>query len=55
MKLYGGNASRIRLRDPRDLPPFCIIGPWMPNTNIVGYTKQSQGANRLLLVSVEDM
>ena len=55
MKLYGGNTSRIRLQDLADLPPFCIIGPWMPNSNVVGYTEQNQGAGRLLLVSVEDM
>jgi hypothetical protein len=34
-------------------PPFCIITPWMPNGNIVEYTRQNPDINRLLLVGVE--
>ena len=33
-------------------PLLSIICPWMPNGNIVEYTKREKGANRLLLVSV---
>ncbi|KAF9644351.1 kinase-like protein [Thelephora ganbajun] len=32
-------------------PPFCIISPWMPNGNIVEYTKKNRSSNRLLLLS----
>ena len=31
---------------------FCIINPWLSNGNIVDYTKKSQSANRLHLVSI---
>ena len=32
------------------LVPFCIMSPWMPDGNIIQYTKMNPGANRLLLV-----
>jgi len=31
--------------------PFCIISPWLPNGNILKYTQEHRGANRLQLVS----
>jgi hypothetical protein len=31
--------------------PFCIISPWLPNGNIVEYTKKNREANRFQLVS----
>ena len=30
---------------------FSIISPWLPNGNILDYTKNNQGTNRLGLVS----
>lgn len=31
---------------------FCVINPWLSNGNIVDYTKKSQSADRLHLVSI---
>ena len=30
--------------------PFCIMSPWMPDGNIIQYTKANPGVNRLILV-----
>jgi len=30
--------------------PYYIMSPWMPDGNIVQYTKMNPGANRLMLV-----
>jgi hypothetical protein len=31
--------------------PFCIISPWLPNGNIIEYTRKNRGVNRWQLVS----
>ena len=43
------NVFRI-IRVSEALFPVCIMSPWMPDGNIVQYTKVNPGANRLILV-----
>jgi len=30
--------------------PFCTMSPWMPDGNIIQYTRANSGADRLMLV-----
>ena len=38
------------IRVSKELFPFCIMSPWMPDGNITRYTQMNPGANRLTLV-----
>ena len=35
--------------------PLCIMSPWMPDGNIIQYTKANPGANRLMLVRARQL
>ena len=37
------------------LSPLCIMSPWMPDGNIIQYTKANPGANRLMLVRARQL
>jgi hypothetical protein len=34
----------------KTLVPFCIMSPWMPDGNIIQYTKMNPDVNQLILV-----
>jgi len=43
------NVLRV-IRVSKELFPFCIMSPWMPDGNITQYTRMNPGADRLILV-----
>ena len=54
-----GTNGYMQISHPNLLPvlevsktlfPFCIMSPWMPDGNIIQYTKMNPDVNRLMLV-----